>query len=55
MTQIFTTDTARRVLEVMDAGLIKGVGEPEPGKMCVEAAMCYALGDAVNTNQEDVK
>jgi hypothetical protein len=35
---------ARKVLEVVDAGLVHGMGEPEPGKMCVEAAVCYALG-----------
>ena len=35
---------ARKVLEVVDAGLITGVGEPVPGQMCVEAAVCYALG-----------
>lgn len=35
---------ARRVIEVVDAGLVQGMGEPIPGKMCVEAAVCYALG-----------
>lgn len=35
---------ARRVLEVVDAGLVDGIGEPIPGRMCVEAAVCYALG-----------
>ncbi len=35
---------ARKVLEVVDAGLVRGVGEPKPGQMCVEAAVCYALG-----------
>lgn len=35
---------ARRVLQVVDAGLIDGVGNPIPGQMCVEAAVCYALG-----------
>lgn len=37
-------DIARKVLEVVDAGLVAGVGNPEPGQMCVEAAVCYALG-----------
>lgn len=41
-----TSDLARRVLEVVDAGLSHGVGDPIPGKMCVEAAVCYALGQA---------
>ena len=39
-----TIEQARRVLEIVDAGLIKGLGVAEPGKMCVEAAICYALG-----------
>lgn len=39
-----TETVARKVLEVVDAGLCSGVGVPEPGKMCVEAAVCYAMG-----------
>ena len=35
---------ARRVLEVVDKGLCNGVGHPIPGQMCVEAAVCYAMG-----------
>lgn len=35
---------ARKVLETVDAGLVKGVGNPVPGQMCVEAAVCYAMG-----------
>lgn len=37
-------DVARKVLQTIDAGLCTGAGVPEPGKMCVEAAVCYALG-----------
>jgi hypothetical protein len=43
MTEI-TRDIATKVLETVDAGLVSGVGEPKPGLMCVEAAVCYALG-----------
>ena len=39
-----TLEQARRVLEVVDAGLCSGLGQPTPGQMCVEAAVCYALG-----------
>ena len=39
-----TEDLAKRILEVVDAGLSKGVGSPIPGQMCVEAAVCYAMG-----------
>ena len=35
---------AKRVLDTVDAGLVRGMGEAVPGKMCVEAAVCYALG-----------
>src|SRR5208337_5622979 len=35
---------ARKVLETVDAGLVDGLGDPVPGQMCVEAAVCYALG-----------
>jgi len=44
MSEEITESIARRVLEVVDAGLVQGVGEPVPGEMCVEAAVCYALG-----------
>ena len=37
-------ELARKVLAVVDAGLVKGMGTPEPGKMCVEAAVNYAMG-----------
>jgi hypothetical protein len=37
-------DVARKVLEIVDAGLVRGVGMPEAGKMCVEAAVCFAMG-----------
>jgi hypothetical protein len=35
---------ARKVLSIVDQGLSSGLGVQEPGKMCVEAAVCYALG-----------
>jgi hypothetical protein len=40
-----TAQVAIRVLTVVDRGLCKGVGKPTPGKKCIEAAVCYALGD----------
>ncbi len=39
-----TREIATKVRDVIDAGLVNGVGVAEPGKMCVEAAVCYALG-----------
>lgn len=35
---------ARKVLTIVDAGLVKGVGNPRAGEMCVEAAVCFAMG-----------
>ena len=43
MTIEITRDIAARVLEIVDCGLVRGVGVALPGKMCVEAAVCYAL------------
>jgi hypothetical protein len=37
-------ELAAKVLEIVDQGLVKGVGVPEPGKLCVEAAVVYAMG-----------
>jgi hypothetical protein len=39
-----TKQTAIKILELLKHGLVKGKGIPEPGKMCVEAAVCYAMG-----------
>jgi hypothetical protein len=44
MNAIINEELARKVLEVVDQGLVKGVGDPKPGQMCVEAAVCYAMG-----------
>src|SRR5208337_959200 len=44
MNHTITEEVAKRVIEVVDAGLTSGVGIRVPGKMCVEAAVCYALG-----------
>ena len=35
---------AARLREIIPHGLVSGVGLPEPGRMCVEAAVCYAMG-----------
>jgi hypothetical protein len=43
--QMQITETiARKVIETVDKGLTRGLGNPSPGNMCVEAAVCYALG-----------
>lgn len=39
-----TEAVAQKVLDVIAPGLSQGLGVQEPGKMCVEAAVCYALG-----------
>lgn len=39
-----TREIAMKVRDTVDAGLVKGQGKPTPGAMCVEAAVCYAMG-----------
>lgn len=39
-------EVAKRVLKVVNKGLTEGVGSPVPGEMCVEAAVCYAMGQS---------
>lgn len=43
-----TKEIAVHVLNLVDHGLSLGLGEPTPGKMCVEAAVCFALGEIHN-------
>ena len=42
-TIIPTKKHARKIVELLSHGLVCGLGEPEPGKFCVEAAVCFAL------------
>ena len=35
---------AKKVVALVDKGLVSGLGNPRPGEMCVEACVCYALG-----------
>jgi hypothetical protein len=39
-----TREIATKVRDIVDAGLSEGVGRPIAGQMCVEAAVCFALG-----------
>lgn len=39
-----TADIAKKVIKTVKTGLCDGQGEPIPGQMCVEAAVCYAMG-----------
>lgn len=39
-----TKPKVKKLIKTVQAGLCSGLGEPEPGNMCVEAAVCYALG-----------
>jgi hypothetical protein len=40
-----TAGIAAKVLETVNAGLSSGLGSNTPGSMCVEAAVCYAMGE----------
>lgn len=37
--------TEETLREIIGAGLVDGLGEPRPGELCVEAAICLALGE----------
>ena len=39
-----TQEVVTKLLSVVDVGLVSGMGNPIPGQMCVEAAVCYSLG-----------
>ena len=39
-----TEAIATKVRDLVDQGLVEGLGNPKPGEMCVEAAVCFALG-----------
>jgi hypothetical protein len=39
-----TQQHAEKLVELIGHGLSPGVGNPRPGEMCVEAAVCFALG-----------
>jgi hypothetical protein len=39
-----TKEIAIKVRDTVDAGLVKGMGKPIPGSMCIEAAVCFAMG-----------
>ncbi|NDD31050.1 MAG: hypothetical protein EB084_22575 [Proteobacteria bacterium] len=38
-------DIEERLKEIIGHGLVRGLGNPIPGGMCVEAAICLALGE----------
>lgn len=42
--KVINQTAVKKVLEVVDAGLSHGLGDPQPGEMCVMAAINYALG-----------
>ena len=44
-TLTITEPLIRKLLATVDAGLTAGLGVPTPGKMCVEAAIAFALGE----------
>ena len=39
-----THELVNKVLDTVDKGLVMGLGVQKPGQMCVEAAVCYAMG-----------
>ena len=45
MTKELNVELAQKLLCVVDAGLPSGLGKARPGQMCLEAAICYVLGE----------
>ncbi|HYC54333.1 MAG TPA: hypothetical protein VEL28_05275, partial [Candidatus Binatia bacterium] len=45
MQQAISLETVRNLIAIIDKGLVEGVGQPEAGQCCVEAAICLALGE----------
>ena len=43
-----TETVVRKVLNTVDAGLCSGVGQPVPGKMCIEAVWAFVNGEPLN-------
>jgi len=52
--KLITLQQAIAVRDAIKPGLVKGVGKPVPGQMCVEAAVCYALGQPHGDDPECV-
>ena len=40
-----TPEQRQKLTEIINAGLIEGLGKPQPGGLCIEAAICLALGE----------
>jgi hypothetical protein len=45
MTFVLTEEIKNRLNDTLSKGLVSGLGNPVPGEMCVEAAVCFALGE----------
>jgi hypothetical protein len=45
-TESENTTLRNRVTDIVSAGLVVGLGHPIPGEMCLEAAICLALGES---------
>src|SRR3990167_1581353 len=39
------SSTTERLTEIVSHGLVAGVGQPRPGELCIEAAICLAIGE----------
>lgn len=42
---MITPEQRQRLTEIINAGLVSGLGAPRPGSLCVEAAICLAMGE----------
>jgi hypothetical protein len=42
---MITQELVDKIDDLLKHGICQGVGLPEPGRMCVEAVICYAFGE----------
>ena len=40
-----TPEQRQKLIDIVNAGLVSGLGEARPGHLCVEAAICLAMGE----------
>ena len=45
MTQVITAENRQKLIDIVGQGLVNGLGTPRPGDLCVEAAICLAMGE----------
>jgi hypothetical protein len=45
MTQTITSEQRQKLIDIINAGLVSGLGEAKAGDLSIEAAICLAMGE----------